>query len=219
MIIVALSDIHDDITGIEAIADVLSSATVVVLAGDLTQFGGSGSARRVVHAVRAHNHRILAVSGNCDCPDVDTYLTEEGINLHAGHVVIDGAALVGVGGSLPCPAPTPNETSEEGLAQALARGVEGVADGVPVVLVSHQPPRDTYADKIRSGDHVGSVEVRRFIEERQPPVCFTGHIHEGRGIDEIGGTKIVNPGPLSQGAYAYAEVSDGLDVVEIREWR
>ena len=219
MIIVALSDIHDDITGIETIADVLSSATVVVLAGDLTAFGGHGSARRVVHAVREHSDRVLAVSGNCDFSDVDTYLTEEEINLQARHVVIDGVAFAGAGGSLPCPAQTPNETSEEGLAHVLKQATDGVADDMPVVLVSHQPPRDTCADKVRSGVHVGSTEVRRFIEQRQPLVCLTGHIHEGRGIDEIGVTKIVNPGPLSQGGYAYAEVSDRLDVLEIRQWR
>jgi len=63
---------------------------------------------------------------------------------------------------------------------------------------------------------VGSKTVREFIKRTQPLICFTGHIHEGIGIDQVGRTKIVNPGPLSAGSYAYAEVTqEGIQALEI----
>jgi Icc-related predicted phosphoesterase len=66
------------------------------------------------------------------------------------------------------------------------------------------------------GRHVGSESVRAFIETVQPLLCFTGHIHEGRGMDSIGRTKVVNPGPLWTGNYAYARVSGDNAEVEVR---
>ena len=47
-------------------------------------------------------------------------------------------------------------------------------------------------------------------------VCFTGHIHEGQGIDSIGKTKVVNPDPLREGGYVLARVEDQIEVLEIR---
>jgi Icc-related predicted phosphoesterase len=53
--------------------------------------------------------------------------------------------------------------------------------------------------------------VRAFIEAVQPVACFTGHIHEGVGIDMIGVTRIVKPGLLWKGGYAHAEI-DGWQI-------
>jgi len=88
----------------------------------------------------------------------------------------------------------------------------------PLVLMSHQPPINTQCDRIATGAHVGSHAVRRFIEIRQPLVCFTGHIHESVALDNIGDTRIVNPGMLANGQYAYAEIGQGKATVEIRRF-
>ncbi|MFQ5932395.1 MAG: hypothetical protein ACE5MM_08305 [Nitrospiraceae bacterium] len=82
--------------------------------------------------------------------------------------------------------------------------------------MTHQPPRETVTDRLRNGLHVGSESVRTFIKRMQPILCLTGHIHEGRGIDSIGRTTVVNPGPLWTGSYAYARVSRRAVEVEIR---
>ena len=50
--------------------------------------------------------------------------------------------------------------------------------------------------------HVGSKTIRKFIEQVKPKLCFTGHIHEGIGIDFIGECPIINPGPFRKGKYA-----------------
>jgi Icc-related predicted phosphoesterase len=106
--------------------------------------------------------------------------------------------------------------SEEEIESALLGAAEGIEPGKPVIIVSHQPPRGVKGDRLRSGSHVGSTALRAFIEEVKPLICFTGHIHEGRGIDSIGPTRIVNPGPLGYGCHAYAVVSRKVETLEIR---
>lgn len=216
MIVVALSDIHGRTGRLADIAGDLSAADVVLLTGDLTHFGHRDDAARVVDAVRRHNPRILAVPGNCDYPDVAAFLAQEGIGLHARQVVMDGVAFLGVGGSLPCPGRTPNEFTEEELGAFLEDAALELSRDLPWVLVSHQPPRDTIVDHARGGLHVGSTAVRDFIAQFEPVACFSGHIHEAAGTDAIGPTTLVNCGPLHVGRYAYAEITGGLDVLEIR---
>jgi Icc-related predicted phosphoesterase len=217
MIVVALSDIHDNFKRLGAIAHDLHVANVVLLVGDLTNFGRRTEASRVVRAVREYTKgRVLAVPGNCDHPEVDAYLTAERMNLHRKCVMVGGVAFLGVGGSLPCPNKTLTEFSETELAEFLKEASSDLDASVPVILVSHQPPYRTINDFARSGQHVGSMSVRSFMTQVQPMLCFTGHIHEGRGIDTIGKTRVINPGPFREGGYGYAEVSHQVEVVEIR---
>lgn len=216
MIIVTLADIHDDLEGLSAASEDLSAADVVLLVGDLTNFGRQDAASRVVRAIRKYNDGVLAVPGNCDYPEVDAYLRAEGINLHRRSVVVEGVAFVGIGGSLPCPGKTPNEFSEEDFDAFLVEAASTVHPYDPLVLVTHQPPRGTVADRVWNGLHVGSESVRAFVTRMQPVLCLTGHIHEGRGMDSIGRTRVVNPGPLSTGGYVYARVRRNAAEVEIR---
>jgi Icc-related predicted phosphoesterase len=43
-------------------------------------------------------------------------------------------------------------------------------------------------------EHVGSMAVRKVLEEFQPKLGLHGHIHESAGICKIGRTVCVNPG-------------------------
>ncbi len=54
----------------------------------------------------------------------------------------------------------------------------------------------------------GAGQSREFIEQQQPLACFCGHIHEGQGIDRIGDTLIINPGPLRRGGYVWACIKE-----------
>lgn len=214
MKIISITDMHGSIKGI---GKHLSEADIVLLAGDLTNFGTKEDAKRIVEEVRKYADAIYAVHGNCDYSEVTDYLTEQGINLHGKGTVINGLALIGVGGSLPAPGNTPTEYSEEELEDFFGVGINEVPNDLPIILMSHQPPIDTILDKLTSGAHVGSNAVRSFIEKHQPLICFSGHIHEGVGIDSIGNTKLINPGPLRNGGYAYTEISDKVDVLEIKK--
>jgi Icc-related predicted phosphoesterase len=217
MIVVAITDVHGNAGALDRFADAFREADVVLVCGDLTNFGRRSQAADVVEAVRRHNPTILAVPGNCDYPEVAGYLAAEGIGLHGASRVVDGVAFLGVGGSLPCPERTPGESDEVELAALLAAAADGVDPATPRVLVCHQPPRDTALDVVRAGMHVGSRSVRNFILSNEPFVCFTGHIHESAGRDALGRTQLVNPGPARGGRYARAEIDGCLQALDIRQ--
>jgi uncharacterized protein len=212
-----MPDIHGDIDKLERMAELMDAVDLVLLVGDLTNFGRAAEAAAVVERVARSNQNILAVPGNCDYPEVERYLSERGMNLDGRHRMIGGVVFAGLGASLYSPSRgTPNEVSDEVLAERL----EQIAAALPIdrrlVLVSHQPPLQTVNDRVREGLHVGSASVRRFIETQRPLVCFTGHIHEGIGQDMIGDTAVVNPGPFYQGRFATARVGATVDAIELR---
>lgn len=209
MKIVAISDIHGHTGRVNALAADCAGADLLIAAGDLTHFGGRREASEVVEALCTLAPRLAAITGNCDSAGVADYLTERGIGLDGTLRVFDGIAFFGLGGSLPCPGKTPNEHSEEEYAEML----KDAKTQLPLVLISHQPPYDTNLDMISTGLHVGSRSVRAFIEERQPAICICGHIHESCGVDRIGATRLVNPGPLQLGGFACCRVSaEGAEI-------
>ena len=218
MIVINIADIHGNAKPIPEIGEILSSADLILLSGDITHFGGEKEASQIIDLIRNYNSNILAVTGNCDTKEVDSYLERENIQIHGRHIEIDGVSVFGAGGSLPCPSPTPNIYTEAEYIEIFDGSTEGIEENLPTIMISHQPPINTLNDTISSGAHVGSETVREFIENIEPLVCFTGHIHEAPGIDEIGVTKIVNPGPLGTGSYAYMEIRDKIDILEIRKF-
>ncbi len=207
MIIITLTDIHAHIGVISALEKQLRSADLVLLSGDITHFGHKKEMAAIIGLFRTLNPSLFAVSGNCDYPDAEEFLTEERISLNGLTREFQGHTFYGLSGSLPCPGKTPHEYSEEEF-EVFLRDLP-LVPGIPQIMVSHQPPYNTINDQVSPGVHVGSKSIRKFIEERQPLVCFTGHIHEGTGIDHIGNTAIVNPGPAGRGSYVLTEISDG----------
>jgi Icc-related predicted phosphoesterase len=205
MKIIALSDLHNAISYLEPLAEKLSGVDLILLVGDLTNAGKVEDVAGILATIRKSNRSILAVAGNWDGPEVGDYLESEGISLHRKHSLVEDIAFIGVGGSLVFNR-SPNEISEADFASFLNQSVEGLDQQIPKILVCHQPPFNTLADKTWANQHVGSKSVRSFIEKIQPLICFTGHIHEGTGIDTIGVTKIINPGPVWKGQFAYAEI-------------
>ena len=217
MKIITVSDIHGETSMINRIGEVLASADLVLISGDITNFGGREEARKVIDEFLDYNSSILAVPGNCDHPEVETYLENEGLSLHRGSRLFENFGIAGVGGSLITPFFTPYEFTDRDMEAYLYEGVAGIPPGTPLVLLLHHPPHETKLDFASASGHLGSSAVRRFIMEKHPLVCFSGHIHEAVGIDSIGETKLANPGPLRNGKYVYTEIGNGLKLMEIRE--
>lgn len=179
----------------------ISSADLVILTGDITNYGSMQDAQQVLDLLMALNGNILALHGNLDQPEVGTYLEDLGLSLHGKGRIFNSIGLVGLGGSNYTPFNTPCEFSEAELAELLNQGYAQIAGTEHVILVSHTPPSQTTTDRITSGAHVGSTAVRHFIEQKQPALCLTGHIHESKAVDRIGRTVILNPGMLKNGFY------------------
>ena len=207
MVIITLTDIHSHAAAVSALGKQLRSADLILLSGDITHFGHKKEMAGMIGLIRSFNPSVFAVSGNCDYPDTEEFLTEEKIGLNCLTREFMGLSFYGLSGSLPCPGKTPHEYSEEEF-EVFLRDLPSFSR-LPQIMVSHQPPYGTLNDQVAPGVNVGSKSIRRFIEVNQPLICFSGHIHEGVGIDHIGKTAIVNPGPAGRGSYVLAEIKDG----------
>jgi uncharacterized protein len=191
----------------------LASADLVIVTGDITNFGTRGDAKTVLNDILSYNRNLLCLAGNLDNSDVNDYLEDLGMNLHGqAHMIKRRLCVFGVGGSNPTPFRTPWEFSEETLYQIaleghrqarelvdLAKPITGHT--IPMLLVSHVPPYGTAIDCLRNGRHVGSKAIRKFIEQHSPELCVSGHMHEAKGADTLGTTRILNPGMLMKNGW------------------
>lgn len=180
----------------------------VIVCGDITHFGSVQQAQQALSLLTTLNLPILFISGNTDPPQLASTRIEGAVNLHASCKNISGYSFVGVG--------APHSTfdvPEDKISQWLKNGVEECSQADSLVVVAHVPPKNTKVDVAFIGGHVGSLSLRQFITERKPLAVFCGHIHEAKGIDYIGDTIIVNPGPVRDGYYAVIELDGKVNVM------
>ncbi len=206
MKIISFGDVHMATRNLERMGEVMRDCDLVILSGDLTNFGGIDDTKKVLSDVGRSCPNILALTGNLDRREVMPFLEAEGIALHGTGRVVDGVGIFGCGGSNITPFKTPTEFTEDEIYAALRAGYEQVRDVRPLVMVCHTPPFETKCDRIMSGKAVGSTAARRFIEETQPDICISGHVHESAAEDSIGRTRVFNAGPFKGGGYIVARI-------------
>lgn len=205
MRILAVTDIHGRKNIGSEVKKQLSSADIVVIAGDITNFGHAPEARSIIENIKLYNENILAVPGNCDNTDINDTLIHAGYNLHGISKTIGNTAFYGLGGSSRTPFNTPQE-NEEHVINSILEKFKKYSDQQFHVFVSHSPPAHTKLDRTFLGLHAGSTSVRKFIEKFQPDVVICGHIHEAHGTDELGSSIMINPGPFPK-HYAIIDLS------------
>lgn len=214
---VVVGDIHSHMDNFARIPE-LKQADGVIISGDLTNMGGVAQAEAVLNVIGGAGLPVLAQIGNMDKGEVSDWLSKSGINLHCQvHELGSETAIFGVGGSTATPFATPSEFSEEMYADWLNELWARAKKYPHTILVSHNPPANTLCDDIGGGAHVGSTSVRRFIERNQPELCVCGHIHEGRAVDHIDRTKILNPGQLGDGGYVVIRLDNGELSAELKQ--
>ncbi len=223
MRIIAFGDIHMSLGAFNEIPDI-ATADLILLTGDITNYGKNSDARDILNRVLSLNPHVLAQVGNLDEFSINAYLDALNMNIHAqARLFRRSVCIMGCGGSNITPFATPTEFKEKELADILdngffqARTYIELAEplerhNIPLILVSHTPPLNTRVDALPDGTHVGSAAVRSFIEENQPPLCITGHIHEAKGSDMIGETLVLNPGMIADGGWVEVLVNDKGEV-------
>jgi Icc-related predicted phosphoesterase len=187
----ACSDIHLRLNLLEDALRDSRNADVAVCLGDITVFNKGLEA--ALENVRRLNKHVMIIPGNNEPPRLlEEKAVEKGlIFMHSRKLFFKGFTFAGIGGSLYTPFKTPFEMGEDGFKQILS-GFKGSKN---LILLSHSPPFNTALDLTSSGEHIGSVELRRFIEGESPLVCLCGHVHERAGVSEkVGNTLVVNPG-------------------------
>lgn len=196
MKILCIADIHGNTEKIENLKEL--NPDIILVAGDITNFGGAKQASLVIDELLRVCSTIFAVPGNCDYPEVLNFLEEKGISLHGRSVKINEIGIFGVGGTNPTPFATPFEISENEIAKFLKNGYESVKNCEIKILLSHAPPFGIL-DKTSSGLHVGSKAIREFLENNKVNYAVSGHIHESSGVAKFNDTIVINPGNLSAG--------------------
>jgi len=196
--IAVLSDIHGDLSALNDASEILQQADITVIAGDLTRRGDLNELEYVVTSLKNYAKTIFAIPGNMDGVNASHILNKHGISLHSNFAFVDNIGFLGFGGSTPTPFGTPFEINESEIVASLNSSWEKLIEKKPTktVVVCHNPPYNTAIDKVLLGSHVGSKGIRNFIEEKQPTVFLSGHIHEAVNTDKLGETVLLNPGPF-----------------------
>ncbi|MDG7015789.1 MAG: metallophosphoesterase family protein [Nitrososphaerota archaeon] len=202
-------DIHDNPETMTWLEESVHRYDVVAIGGDI---GEISLLYRIVDF--AVDKPVFIVLGNHDYPVREMFAAKN--VLHGTSTRFGGYTIGGLGGSLPVQG-GPLEL-EETEYLVLTKNL-GPVD----VLISHQPPINTKIDLSYDGStemgvrNIGSTAIRKYIVETQPILALVGHVHESPGVDVIGRTTIVNPGPFMTGNYAEVILTDqDKPVVELR---
>ena len=215
MRILVVADIHGKF---EMVSGILESAEkdfdIILAPGDFTDifnvphgFSQENIADMVLQKLLALKKPAFCVPGNHDPYEILEIFDDYNVNLHHKVKTFDGVKFLGWGGA-PTPFDTPFEPEEDETHESLESMSPHIERG-NFILMTHNPAKNTKLDRIASGEHVGSLEIRKFIEKSQPILAVSAHIHESGGDDTIGKTKLFYPGPLYEGYYGIVDVSGG----------
>lgn len=220
MRIAVIADIHNDTEMLMQSLDKLQEIgfDVIVCPGDFTDIPPRGFTqedigRLIIEELKASGRPVLAVPGNMDAAIIPI-LEKEKVSAHGFGRMIGDVGFYGFGGAK-TPFGTAYEPDDVEIEAGLRKAYDAVRGAKYRVQVTHNPPFGTRADMLPSGLHVGSKAVRMLIEELKPEVAVCAHIHEARGVDELGTTKIINPGRLPEGYCGIVEIKDGIVSAEI----
>jgi Icc-related predicted phosphoesterase len=156
--------------------------------------------------------RVLISGANDDYFDVDDMLSRSSVIEDPNGTVIDldgGFQMMGMGYGNITPWACPRDVSEEDLGRRIDEVMAKATDPGKTIMSLHVPPYASgldYAPKldedlravVTSGGPqmvpVGSTATRDAIATYQPMLGLHGHIHESRGVRELAGVPIGNPG-------------------------
>ncbi len=215
MKILAFGDLHGNYL---KVLDYLNNNNLdlIIITGDITNFGPAELGAEILNEISKFDVPVLTIPGNCDPITIHSKIeNSQAINIHGKNVIIKNIGICGFGGSNPTPFNTPLEFEEIQIYEEARKVFKTISNQRILLFITHAPPYGTKTDQLTSGDHVGSKSIRRIIEEFQPTLNICGHVHESKGVDKIGKTKVINPGELSDGYGCLINIDDFQENSEI----
>jgi Icc-related predicted phosphoesterase len=189
--VLLIADLHGEFGKIDSFLELAPEA--VFIAGDITNMGPVDAVDEVLSRIDVP---CFAVPGNCDPREIiDTLEHSDTVCMHGAKINLGTMTIVGVGGSNPTPFNTPFEMTDKQIDDLLKKAMGTMEKTVHNVLLCHAPPYGSL-DK-PAGEHVGSRSIQRHMKAFDLVCC--AHIHEQRGVVDIGGTKVINPGAAMMG--------------------
>ena len=212
-----ISDLHANNSMLDKLNDEFKTCDAVLFGGDFAECFKPETGKGALEALCAKHETIFAVLGNFDNEDFLEEIENQDISVEKSLVFHDGLAFAGSGGGTKFTGKTEFERTEEEILSdfdIVKTSVEQTGDDSlwkSLILISHNPPKDTKCDAVNAELHAGSQMFTDYIKEHQPLAVICGHIHEGIGIDKIGETVVINPGALQEGHYAVMNVEKNGD--------
>ena len=206
MKILAAADVHGSQYRLNIILKNVEkySPDLVVICGDITQFGPGDVAKNFLDQIPVET---FAVHGNIDTEDVLKGIDEsKATNIHLKRVEKNGMSFIGIGGENPIPLRTKLSTPGDKTENSIGNLVDE-----STVLVSHVPPHGLQ-DRVFLGMHSGSKELRKMVDECNPRLVLCGHIHENPGVTKTDKTVVVNCSIGKRGGGALIEINKKIDV-------
>ena len=216
--ILGMADLHSHAERLAGLEDV--DADLIAFCGDLHNGGTPEEAMPVAEALASLGPPVLIVPGNMDPKGfvLDLWRNAGLKVMHGRSCQSGGIGVVGFGGMAihdtvrindPKRFYLPMEVAYESLSKTHGE----ISGSACRVVLSHQPPRGA-CDVVYSGESVGCVSLRLYVDDFCPDLLICGHIHEGRGKAELGKTTVVNVGEMRQGYAALIELDEQIKV----EW-
>jgi Icc-related predicted phosphoesterase len=170
------------------------SPDIVVICGDITQFGPGEVAKNFLNQIPIDT---LAITGNIDSFDVTQGIDEsKATKIEMKKIVKKGIPFVGLGRDI---------SNQLGIIEE-----KNLIDE-SCVVVSHEPPYGAQ-DKVFLGKHAGSEIHREIVEKYKPRLWLCGHIHENPGFDKINDTLVVNSSMGKRGEGALIDINEKISV-------
>ena len=226
--ILAISDVHGEEN--ENLYTYLNNNDIdlVLILGDITDFGPLDFVSTFINKVADCGVDVIAIPGNCDPTGICNAINEVSFCLHNNIIAYGDAILFGYGGSNETPFNTPGEIQDNKIYgdvfELLANYDYVYNEQVPKVkiLATHAPPYNTEADKLKTGEHVGSQGILKSIHEFEPQINLCGHIHEAKLLSKIGfTTDVANPGMLKDNGAVLIDIKDGsnydISIISLEE--
>jgi len=196
MKILAVADIHGAQFRLNLVLKNIDrySPDLVVICGDITQFGPGELAKNFLNQIPVDT---IAITGNIDTDDVAKGIDESNTTrIEMKRVVKKGIPFVGIG---------------RDISKQLDLIDKKKLIDENCVVVSHEPPFGAQ-DKIFLGKHAGSKTLRDIVEKYKPRLWLCGHIHENPGFDKIENTIIVNSSMGKRGEGSIIEIKEKISV-------
>ncbi len=139
MNLLCITDIHNRIEPFQHILKDAGPVDMVLLGGDLTNFGTPEDVEKLVHLAQSINSPVLAVVGNCDSAPIDRRLMELGVSVAGRGMIINGVGIHGISAAPPWHRGM-YEFTEEELALHLQAGYSQIQNARWHVVLAHAPP-------------------------------------------------------------------------------
>jgi len=195
--VLLVGDIHGSASALSAIKKKSKSVDIIVCVGDFTIFEQNFD--KIFLQLDNLNKPILMIHGNHESLARVNHACKKSKNIvfiHNRFFIFHNIIFYGYGGGGFSYNELPLEKKISRLKKKFL-AYKKKLENPKIILVYHQPPYGFITDNIiELGTHVGSRTKTKLVNEVNPDVVVSGHIHETNYKKETkNNTLFINPGP------------------------